>query len=364
MKIENLGWNAHFAEQFESYEQRGLAAARVVRAGGGFYSLLDGEKEMTATLAGQLRHASSPDLLPVVGDWVIVDPAAAGGVRIQAVLPRRTALKRGAAGNRKSASEKLSAVQVLAANVDTAVIVSGLDRDYNPRRIERYLTLVYESGATPVIVLNKSDLCIEAEACRAEIEAIAFGVPVLVTSALGGEGLGEMVSYLQAGQTLVLLGSSGAGKSTLLNRLAGVARQLTSPVSTAVGKGVHTTSHRELFPLPGGALVIDTPGLRELHLWGECRDGLESTFPEIAALAARCRFSDCRHESEPGCAVREALVTGELAAARLESYLKQETQLSYAAHRQDPSFQLADKKKWKSISKEIKRWRRDHGTDS
>jgi ribosome biogenesis GTPase len=361
MHIENLGWNAHFAQHFKPYEQQGLAAARVVRAAGGFYALLDGETERTATLAGHLRHASSPDALPVVGDWVIVDPSVAAGLRIQAVLPRRTALKRAAAGSRKSAAERPSAPQVLAANVDTAVIVCGLDRDYNPRRIERYLTLVYESGATPVIALNKSDLCPGAQAHRAEIEAIAFGVPVLLTSALDGDGLKELEPYLRTGQTLVLLGSSGAGKSTLLNRLAGAARQSTAPVSTAVGKGVHTTSHRELFPLPGGALVIDTPGLRELHLWGEGGEGLESTFPEIAALAQRCRFGDCRHENEPGCAVRQALMTGELDAGRLESYLKQLTQLSYAAQRQDPSFQLADKQKWKSISKEIKRWRRDHG---
>lgn len=360
MNIENLGWNAHCAEHFKPYEQQGLAAARVVRAGGGWYALLDGDTERTATLAGHLRQAPSPEALPVVGDWVVTDPAA-DGVRIEAVLPRRTALKRAAAGGRKSLSGTPSTAQVLAANVDTAVIVCGLDRDYNPRRIERYLTLVYESGATPVIVLNKGDLCPEAAVRRAEIEAIAFGVPVLVTSALGGDGLGELEAFLRAGETLVLLGSSGAGKSTLLNRLAGAARQATAPVSTAVGKGVHTTSHRELFPLPGGALVIDTPGLRELHLWGEGRDGLESTFPDIAALAARCRFGDCRHEHEPGCAVRDALVTGELEAARLESYLKQQTQLAYAANRQDLSFQLTDKKKWKAISQEIKRWQRDHG---
>ena len=360
MNIDNLGWNAHCAEHFKPYGQQGLAAARVVRAGGGRYALLDGAAETIATLAGHLRQASSPDALPVVGDWVVTDPAA-DGVRIEAVLPRRTALKRAAAGGRKSLSGHPSSAQVLAANVDTALIVCGLDRDYNPRRIERYLTLVYESGATPVIVLNKGDLCPEAEGRRAEIEAIAFGVPVLVTSALGGAGLTELEPFLRTGETLVLLGSSGAGKSTLLNRLAGAPRQSTAPVSTAAGKGVHTTSHRELFPLPGGALVIDTPGLRELHLWGEGRDGLESTFPEIAALAERCRFGDCRHEHEPGCAVRDALTAGKLEAARLESYLKQQTQLAYSANRQDVSFLLADKKKWKAISQEIKRWQREHG---
>ncbi len=359
MNINNLGWNAYCAEHFQPYEQQGLVAARVVRAGGGWYALLAGDTERLATLAGHLRQASSPEALPVVGDWVVTDPAA-DGVRIEAVLPRRTTLKRAAAGGRKSLSGQPSSAQVLAANVDTAIIVCGLDRDYNPRRIERYLTLVYDSGATPVIVLNKGDLCPEAQARRAEIEAIAFGVPVLVTSALGGDGLTELEPFLRAGETLVLLGSSGAGKSTLLNRLAGAVRQSTAPVSTAVGKGVHTTSHRELFPLPGGALVIDTPGLRELHLWGEGRDGLESTFPEIAALAKRCRFGDCRHEHEPGCAVRDALTAGTLEAARLESYLKQQAQLAYSANRQDVAFQLADKKKWKAISQEIKRWQRQH----
>ncbi len=360
MNLEDLGWNAHFAQYFQPYEAQGLVPARVVRAGGGFYTLQDGATETTATLAGQLRHTASHDTLPVVGDWVIVDPAVAGS-RIEAVLPRTTVLKRAAAGSRKMATESLEAPQVLAANVDTAVIVCGLDRDYNPRRIERYLTLVYESGAAPCILLNKSDLCPEAKECHAEIEAIAFGVPVLLASALDGDGLVELEPFLQPGRTLVLLGSSGAGKSTLLNRLAGSTRQTTTAVSKAIGKGVHTTSHRELFPLPGGALAIDTPGLRELHLWGEGREGLENTFPEIAALAERCRFADCRHESEPDCAVCSALESGELDPARLESYLKQQAQLAWAANRQDLSFQQAEKQKWKAIHKEIKRWKRDHG---
>lgn len=360
MTIEQLGWNAHFAKHFESFATQGFTAARVTRAGGGFYTLQGGETERTATLAGQLRHASTPDALPVVGDWVVVDPAAAG-VRIVAVLPRCTALRRAAAGSRKGAAEMAAAPQVLAANVETAVIVCGLDRDYNPRRIERYLTLVYDSGATPVVVLNKCDLCPEAEERRTEIEALAFGVPVLLVSALDRAGLDTLAPCLRPGETLVLLGSSGAGKSTLLNRLVGADRQSTAAVSAAVGKGVHTTSHRELFALPGGALVVDTPGLRELHLWSEGGDGLASTFPEIAQLAGRCRFGDCRHEREPGCAVQAALERGILDPARLESYRRQQSQLAYAAHRQDPSFQQAEKQKWKAIHKEIKRWQRDHG---
>lgn len=360
MTIEQLGWNAHVAEHFQVYAAQGYTAARVVRAAGGFYSLHDGEAELTATLAGQLRHTSPPDALPVVGDWVVVDPAAAG-VRIAAVLPRRTALRRAAAGRRKSMAETPATSQVLAANVETALIVCGLDRDYNPRRIERYLTLVFESGAAPVIVLNKCDLCPETQQRCVEIEALAFGVPVLPVSARSGQGLDGLTPFLCAGATLVLLGSSGAGKSTLLNRLSGADRQVTTAVSAAVGKGVHTTSHRELFPLPGGALVIDTPGLRELHLWSEGGDGLSSTFPEIAELSGRCRFGDCRHDHEPGCAVREAVAGGTLDPARLESYRRQQSQLGYAINRQECTAQQLERQKWKAIHKEIKRWQRDHG---
>lgn len=361
MTIEQLGWNAHFGRHFEPYRRQGLAAARVVRAGSGFYSLLNADGEKTASLSGQLRHISSPDALPVVGDWVIIDAPVDDEIRIQAVLPRQTALKRAAAGNRKGLAEKPGVPQVLAANVDTAIIVSGLDNDYNLRRIERFLTLVYESRAAPIIVLNKADLCPETAARRAAVEALAFGIPVLVTTALSGEGLDELAPHLEGARTLVLLGSSGAGKSTLLNRMVGTEHQRTSEVSAAGGKGVHTTTHRELFPLPCGALVIDTPGLRELHLWGESEEGLENTFPEITACAKQCRFSDCRHESEPGCAIRQALLEGTLDAARLESYLKQRAELAFAAHRQELSAQVAQKQRWKPIDRELKRWRRNQG---
>ncbi len=360
MSVAHLGWNAHFEKHFRPYEQQALAAARVARAAGGFYTLLDAEGEKTAALSGQLRHGASPDSLPAVGDWVIIDPRAEDGLRVQAVLPRQTALVRAAGGNRKRRAETPGAPQVLAANVDTALIVSGLDRDYNPRRIERYLTLVYDSGAAPVIILNKVDLCPAAQARRAEIEEIAFGTPVLATNARDGEGLHDLSPYLVPGRTLVLLGSSGAGKSTLLNRLSGTDHQRTGALSDAVNKGTHTTTHRELFSLPGGALIIDTPGLRELHLWGESEEGLTSTFPDIAALAQQCRFRDCRHDEEPGCAIRQAVRDESLDPARLESYLKQRSQLAHAALRQDTSAQTVQKQKWKSIHRDMKRRRRDH----
>ncbi|MBE0596716.1 MAG: ribosome small subunit-dependent GTPase A [Desulfuromonadales bacterium] len=355
MNLEQLGWNAHFDKHCKPFRQQALVAARVVRAGGGFYSLLNADGEQTATLTGQLRHASSADTLPVVGDWVAIDTPEDDGIRIHAVLPRQTALKRAAVGNRKGQAEKPGVPQVLAANVNTAIIVSGLDNDYNPRRIERFLTLVYESGAAPIIILNKADLCPETKARRTEVEALAFGIPVLVTCALRGEGLDDLAPHLQAGRTLVLLGSSGAGKSTLLNRIAGADYQRTAEVSAAVGKGTHTTTHRELFPLPGGALVIDTPGLRELHLWGESEEGLASTFPEIVTLARQCRFSDCQHEKEPGCAIRQALLEEALDPPRLESYLKQREELVYAAHRQGLATQVAQKQKSKVTQR--KRWR-------
>lgn len=363
MDIRELGWNAHFAHHFKAYEGQGLSPARVVRAGGGFYSLLNADGEQSATLSGQLRHNSPPDALPAVGDWVLIDSPATEGIRIHAVLPRQTALKRAAAGNRKGQAEKPGTPQVLATNVDMAILVSGLDGDYNPRRIERYLTLVHESGASPIIVLNKADLCPAKETVRAEVEAIACGTPVLLTSARRGEGLGQLTPHLGPGRTLVLLGSSGAGKSTLLNQLACAVHQRTSQISAAVGKGIHTTTHRELFPLPGGALVIDTPGLRELHLWGESEEGLASTFPEIAAFAAKCRFSDCLHENEPGCGIREALEEGSLDAARLENYLKQRAELVSSSHRQSLAKQIAQKRKKKSSPRQKKNWLHEHAEE-
>jgi ribosome biogenesis GTPase len=363
LDVKQLGWNAHFESHFLPCQGQDLVPARVVRAGGGFYTVLNADGEQTATLAGQLRHASSLDALPVVGDWVAIDSPLEEGIRIHAVLPRQTALKRAAAGGRKGLTEKPGVPQVLAANVDTAIIVSGLDNDYNPRRIERYLTLVHESGAAPIIVLNKADLCPEWKKLRAEVEAIAYGTPVLVTSAQRGEGLDELAPHLEAGRTLVLIGSSGAGKSTLLNRLTRADHQRTSEVSAAVGKGVHTTTHRELFPLPGGALVIDTPGLRELHLWGESEAGLEITFPEIVAFAAQCRFSNCRHESEPDCGIRQALLEGTLDAARMESYLKQRAELASATQRHELAAQVAQKRKRKTTPREEKRWRLEDGDE-
>ena len=328
MTLQHLGWNAHFDHHFEIHRPQGLLPARVARATGIDYCLFHSGGDLSAVLAGRLRHRScGPEELPAVGDWVLADPPGADGLSvIRAVLPRTSTLVRRASGHRKGLNEGIGRAQVLAANVDLVFIVSGLDGDYNPRRIERYLTLVHDSGAQPVVVLNKADLCPEASSRRAQIEELSFGTPVHLVSAKGGEGLEAVSSYLQEGRTLVLVGSSGAGKSTLVNRLLGEDRQRVSEVSASVGKGRHTTTHRELLLTPSGAVIIDTPGLRELHLMGE-EESLEGAFPDVEQLARTCRFRNCTHDAEPGCAVREALSDGTLDAGRFDSYRKQRQEL-------------------------------------
>jgi len=260
---------------------------------------------------------------------------------IQAILPRRTRFSRKVAGGNTQE-------QVVAANIDTVFLAQGLDGDFNLRRLERYLLLAWDSGARPVIILNKADLCEDVEARVREVEGVAAGTPVHVMSAKLGEGLDEVQPYLAPGETVALLGSSGVGKSTLINRLLGVERLRTAEVRASDSRGRHTTTWRELILLPNGALVIDTPGLRELQLW----DGgasARSVFPDIEALAADCHFRDCEHEQEPRCAVRLAAQEGHLAPERLESYRKLRREANYLASRQDQAAQLETKRKWRAI---------------
>jgi ribosome biogenesis GTPase len=260
--------------------------------------------------------------MPTVGDWVAVRPGQEGLVSIRHVLPRRSKFSRRSAGQR-------AAEQVVAANVDTVFLMMGLDRDFNPRRLERYLGVAAASGAAPVVLLNKADVLAaeEREERLAAVAVVGHGVPVLVISVREGQGLEELRPYLQPARTAALLGSSGVGKSTLLNRLATTDLQRTGAVGTQDGRGKHTTSHAQLFALPDGALVIDTPGLRELQLW-EPEASLEGAFADVQALAAGCRFSDCRHTEEPGCAVRAALAEGRLDPERLASFEKLRAELA------------------------------------
>ena len=347
LTLDDLGFADFFATAFEPYREQGMVPARVV-AQKGLNQVSTGESEHYADLAGKLRHElASPGGSaghPAVGDWVALRaPSGEGRAIIHAILPRKSKFSRKTAGLRTEE-------QVVAANIDTIFLVSGLDGDFNPRRIERYLTAAWDSGAQPVVVLNKLDRCEDPETCLLEVEAVAMGVPVHRVSARTGEGCEELRAYLGRGKTVGLLGSSGVGKSTLSNRLLGREVQKTGDVREGDDRGRHTTTHRELFLVPGGGLLIDTPGLRELQLW-EGDQGIESTFPDVEELAAGCRFADCRHQGEPGCAVEAAVANGAMPPERLESYHKLERELHHIHVRQDELARLQEKKKNKVVHK-------------
>jgi ribosome biogenesis GTPase / thiamine phosphate phosphatase len=323
LNLEELGWDAFFAEAFEPYEKDNLIPARVSARHHGPCELFTELGPMGGLPSGKL----SDEELPAVGDWVAVRPVPGEKKAvIEAVLPRRTSFTRKEAWQRTVA-------QVVAANVDTVFIVTSFGFDLNPRRLERYLTAAWDSGSNPVIVVNKVDVADDPETELLEVEPVLMGVPVHSVSAATGEGLEALDPYLVKGRTIALLGSSGVGKSTLVNRFAGREVLETGEIRSD-GRGRHTTSHRELVPLPSGAVLLDTPGMRELQLWaGE--EVLETTFGEITELAAGCRFADCSHEHEPGCEVRRALGDGTLSQDRYTSYRKLQRELRALEIRKD-----------------------------
>lgn len=327
MKLEDWGWSAHFEREFAPWKGEQRLPARIIRGEKNYYRVISPAGELTVRFTGKIRHTAGgrPDL-PVVGDWVVVEPQSQQRGTIVALLGRKSSFSRNLPGHRKGKDQR-SEEQVIAANVDLVLIVSGLDQDFNLRRIERYLTLVSSSGAAAVVLLNKTDLHPDPQTCLGEVEAIAGTTPVLLCMAHDEAELEPLQQYLQPGCTIALLGSSGVGKSTIANGLLGHHRQKVGAVSSSDGKGRHTTSHRELFLLPNGSILMDNPGMRELHLWGESEDLAES-FAEIDALARHCRFRNCQHLKEPDCAVQKAAQTGDLDSARLDSYHKLKDELN------------------------------------
>ena len=344
--IGPLGWTEGLARKFEPLSLRGFVPARVVAQHRGGYIVLSRYGEQTARVSGRLLHNSRDEgVMPAVGDWVAIAAPSGGATIINAVLPRTGKFSRGVAGERTEE-------QVVAANVDLAMVVSSLDGDFNLRRIERYLALAHAGAVEPVIVLSKADLADDIEDKRRAVESLAPGVAVEVISNVTGAGVEGVRARLTAGVTVVVLGSSGVGKSTLINRLLGTDTQKTREVRKD-GKGRHVTTHRELFSLPGGAVIIDTPGMRELKLW-EGDEELSETFADIDELAAQCRFRDCRHDSEPGCAIRAAIASGDLSGARFESYLKLQRESRSLEIRRDARAQSEERRKWRKVQRDYR----------
>ncbi len=347
MFLERLGADRSVYRAFSSYAQQQLTLARVAIAQRDLYYLLTEHGVAHAEPSGKLYyHAPGRSSLPVTGDWVAARMVGPEQALVEAVLPRRTCLFRRAAGTRDEE-------QPLAANVDVVFLVCGLDGDFNLRRLERYLALTATSGASPVIVLNKADLCGDIAGRILEAAAVARSAPVVTASTLDPQGLDPLRRFLSPGVTVALLGSSGVGKSTIANRLLGEERFRTAEVRMQDSRGRHTTVRRELTPLPQTGALIDTPGMRELQLWAG-PESIDTVFDEIAALAEGCRFRDCTHSGEPGCAVAAALDRGELDASRWASFQKLRAEAEWHEAMADPLSALERKRKWKAIHKQAR----------
>jgi len=352
----HLGWTPALADTFAPFAAEGLVPGRVALEHTHIYRVITEAGESLARVSGRLRHrATARADFPAVGDWVAVQPPEhSGDSRIVAVLPRRSRFSRRAAGD---PTEE----QVVAANIDTVFLVAGLDGDFNPRRIERYLLVAVESGASPVVVLNKADLADDAAAMADVVRASVGDVPVHVVSCQVPGGVDLLRQYLGTGQTAALLGSSGVGKSTIVNRLVGQDLLKTVEVRESDSRGRHTSTARQMIVLPEAGVLIDTPGMRELQLWdsGDVRDA----FGDIDELASGCRFRDCRHREEPGCAVLDAVLSGALARGRLESYHKLQNEQAFHARQLDQRTQIEERRRWKVLTKAAQKRIKEKGRD-
>ncbi|MCR8629753.1 ribosome small subunit-dependent GTPase A [Paenibacillus radicis (ex Xue et al. 2023)] len=342
--LETYGFQPFFANQ----DKEGCAIGRVALEHKHLYRIYAEDGEWLGELSGKTRYeAVRREDYPAVGDWVRMTKLhGEQKAIIHGILERKSKFSRKAAG---STTEE----QIVATNVDRVFLVMALNRDFNVRRLERYLLLGYESGAAPEIVLTKKDLCDDLETRLREVESIAFGVPIYSVNSLADDGIEEIAASLRPGETIALLGSSGAGKSTLLNSLYGGQRQKTGGVRDGDDRGKHTTTHRELVVLPSGALIIDTPGMRELQLW-EGSESIGAAFHDVEELAAGCRYSDCRHEQEPGCMIRSALADGTLSQERISSYYKLQKELAYNERKINAGAARAEKDRWKKIHKNMR----------